>query len=384
LGIKERKVNIVLLNRNYPPQSGITGQTANELFKFLKTRQLDLSVVHVNGKYSGNLVMENGVFGKTYTLNTFYNGKLKILRLLSSLYEGYMLVRKAISMKPDIVISMTDPPLLSLWVSIFCKKKNIPWVYWTMDLYPEAFVSAGLIKKTGIIFNLIKKTLKKYPPKFIISLGHFQFEYLRTNYDYNIPSVLYPCGIIRTKKMEDLNISKITKNKISLCYAGNLGEAHNPQFIMNIIDNLNPKKHVLFLSLYGSKSNQILEYSKNKKGVYVIDNIARENMHIIDIHLVSLLQKWDHVCVPSKAISAVTQGSTILFESSDQNDNWKLLKDAGWRIDFNNNMAVSKFLSKISKDSILKKRRNANKLSRKLIKIKENSFNNILKNLINV
>ncbi len=384
MGIKKDQIKIVLLNRNYPPQNGVTGKSANELFKFLNTSELDLNVVHINGNNSGISDFEDEVFGKTHIINTFYSGKSKLLRLASSLYEGYMLARKATSIKPDLIISMTDPPLLNFWVSIFSKNKKIAWAYWTMDLYPEAFVSAGLMKNNGLIFKLIKKNLIKNPPKFIISLGQYQFEFLRNEYNYDIPAVILPCGISQTEKSENINISKIIADKISFCYAGNLGEAHNPKFIKNIVDCLNPKKHVLFLSLYGSKSHEVYEYSKNKSGVHFLDNINSRNMHMIDIHLVTLLQKWDHVCVPSKAISAVSQGSAILFESSEANDNWQLLKDAGWRINFNDFKAVSKFMSNVTKDLILIKKKNAIRLSEKLKKIKQNSFDNILKNLINV
>jgi len=384
LGIKGNQIKIVLLNRNYPPQNGVTGQSANELFKFLNSSGLDLNVVHIDGNYSGISDLEDEIFGKKHIINTFYSGKLKLLRLISSLYEGYMLARKAISIKPDIIISMTDPPLLNFWVSMFSKNKKIPWAYWTMDLYPEAFVSAGLIKNNGLFFKIIKKTLKKNSPKFIISLGQNQFEFIKNEYNYDVPSIILPCGVSQIEKSENKNISKIIGDKISICYAGNLGEAHNPKFIKNIVDCLNPKKHVLFLSLYGSKSDEVYEYSKNKTGVYFLENINRKNMHMIDIHLVSLLQQWDHVCVPSKAISAVSQGSAILFECSEQNDNWQLLQSAGWRINFNDFKEVSKFMCNVSKDLILTKRKNAIEISNNLKKIKQNSFNNILKNLINV
>ncbi len=382
MGIKKDQIKIVLLNRNYPPQNGVTGQSANELFKFLNSSELDLNVVHINGNNSGISDLEDEVFGKTHIINTFYNGKFKLLRLLSSLYEGYMLSRKATSIKPDLIISMTDPPLLNFWVSIFSKK--IPWAYWSMDLYPEAFASAGLINKNGFLFKIIKKVLKRNPPKFIISLGQFQFEYIRDEYNYKVPAVIFPCGISQIEKCENQNIKKIIGNKISICYAGNLGEAHNPKFIKNIVDCINPDKHILFLSLYGSKYDEVFEYSKNKNGIYFLDNIDRKNMHMIDIHLVTLLKKWDHVCVPSKAISAVSQGSAILFECTEQNDNWQLLQNAGWRINFNDFEAVSKFMSSISKDSIAIKRKYAIELSDKLKKIKENSFNKILNNIINV
>lgn len=384
MGIKGNQIRVVLLNRNYPPQNGITGHSANELFRFLDSFGLDLNVVCINGNYSGVSEIEDEVFGKTHIINTFYSGKLKLFRLISSLYEGYMLTRKAISMKPNLIISMTDPALLNFWVSILSKNKKIPWVYWTMDLYPEAFASAGLISKNGFIYKMIKKVLKRNHPKFIISLGQYQFEYLKKEYNYNVPSVIFPCGISKIEKIENESIKKIIHDKISICYAGNLGEAHNPKFLKNIVDCINPKKHVLFLSLYGSKSDEVFEYAKNINGVYFLENLNRNHMHMIDVHLVSLIQKWDHVCVPSKAISAVSQGSAILFECSEENDNWQLLKNAGWRINFNDFEAVSKFMSTVSKDLILIKRKNALELSNKLKKIKENSFNNILNNIVNV
>ena len=105
MGIKDNQIKVVLLNRNYPPQNGITGHSANELIKFLDSFGLDLNVVYINGNYSGISEMEDEVFGKTHIINTFYSGKLKLLRLISSLYEGYMLTRKAVSMKPNLIIS---------------------------------------------------------------------------------------------------------------------------------------------------------------------------------------------------------------------------------------------------------------------------------------
>ena len=56
-------------------------------------------------------------------------------------------------------------------------------------------------------------------------------------------------------------------DKISLCYAGNLGEAHDECFLRHVIDSIDPKKHVLLLALYGVKAKKIIDY-REKYGVH--------------------------------------------------------------------------------------------------------------------
>ena len=89
---------------------------------------------------------------------------------------------------------------------------------------------------------------------------------------------------------ENKRINSIKENneKISFCYAGNIGEAHDENFLKNFIDNLNPKKHILTLSLYGSKSKSIIEYCNGKNGIKIIEFIKKEDLNSIDIHIVSL------------------------------------------------------------------------------------------------
>ncbi len=314
---------------------------------------------------------------KIFSISSIYNGKVKLIRLISSIIEGFFLMRKAISLKPNIIISMTDPPLLNFFTSYFCKKNKIPWIYWTMDLYPDAFISAGLVSKKNLIVNFINSFLIKNPPKLIISLGFKQYEYLEIFFKNKIKNVVLPCGISNYSNSESKYYDY--KNKISFCYAGNLGEAHNKEFLIEIIKNINPDKHILFLALYGSKSKSIIDFAKNKDGIIIIDRINKEYFHLIDVHLVSLNEKWDHVCVPSKAVSAISQGSAVVFDSSKNNDNWDLLKKAAWRFKYNESDKINLFFKNITKEKIINKRKESIKIKNKLIEIKKKSFNEIYK-----
>lgn len=374
-------MNCVIINRNYPPQSGITGSSANELAGYLITRNVDVNIVHISGYYSGGGNLGFKKFGNIFTIKTFYNGKNKFLRLIASLVEGRKLVKKAISLKPDIIISMTDPPLLNYWTSYYSKNHQIPWFYWSMDLYPEAFVSAGLLNKTNFIYNRLINKLKARPPKLIISLGKMQSVFIKKMYNKKIDSIILPCGISSTQKNNtDFNVD--LDDKIIFCYAGNLGEAHDENFVKEVIKNIDPSKHIFLLAVYGSKANNVLNFAKRYAGIRIVKNIKREHMHLVDIHIVSLKYNWDHVCVPSKAISAVTEGSTVLFDCSKENDNWVLLEKAAWRISKTNyKLNLRKFMKNISKSEIQKKRKHGEKISKELLKIKENSFDFIYKKM---
>ena len=95
-------------------------------------------------------------------------------------------------------------------------------------------------------------------------------------------------------------------------------------------------------------------------------------MHQFDVHVVSLKSEWDHICVPSKAVSAISEGSAILFNCSEKNDNWRLLQKAGWRMNDQKklNTEIKDFLNKINNEDISSKKMNAREISLNLQELK--------------
>lgn len=227
------------------------------------------------------------------------------------------------------------------------------------------------------------KVISKGIPNLIIALGNEQENYIKKIFNKKIHTILLPCGILKNDN-ETISFKKDNNEKISFCYAGNIGEAHDENFLKKFIDNLDPNKHILTLSLYGSKSKSIIKYCRGKIGINIKEFIEKEDLNSIDIHIVSLKKEWDHICVPSKAVSAVCGGSAILFNCSDKNDNWKLLKDAGWRIRPDNHISlqIQKFMKNLSIEDINFKKKNALQISKKLNSIKTESFSKIYNYLI--
>jgi hypothetical protein len=330
--------SVCIINRYYPPDPSITGESACELAHHLDTSadEVRLNVVHVSANYCTGQPEMNPV-GDIRKIATIYSGKNKLLRLATSMLEGYRLSKIAVTTS-DMVISMTDPPLVNIWTGYLCNRLNKPWAYWSMDLYPYAFHAAGIVRQDNLFYTFLDQRFRKYSPSLLLALGEQQADYVRKKWNRDVPHAILPCGIFDPKRLPPVKRLPVWKctEKIVFSYAGNLGEAHDPAFILDFIDCMDPAQHTLVLSLYGSKASSVLEKVGNNPSVRIVPSVAKGELQFIDVHLVSLFDEWTNICVPSKAVSAICAGQTILFNGSASSDTWQMLGSAGWLVQSSN------------------------------------------------
>lgn len=361
---------VIIVNRHYPPNPGITGESAWDLAKYLiEKHQAEVHIVNIAGNDDGGGAKREPV-GVICTLSSIYDGKNKILKQLAGFFDGLMLIRKAKSIdKNATIIVMTSPPLLPFWASMLLSNGTPPerkWALWSMDLFPEAFVAIGMIAEKNAIYQwFLKKTYKNAPNK-LIALGRKQAEVLEEKYKKNVNKTILPCGVIFHQTYESqLPEWRKSDNKIYFGYCGNLNDAHNESFLIEFIKAFDPEKHHLVLALYGKKAQNVLEFAKNYKGITVLSNVPRSQLNFLDVHLVSLLTKYTHLMIPSKAVSAVAAGGAILFCGSQESDNWDMLQEAAWLIreDADLGEQIKEYLADLNQGNLAEKKQNAQKLN---------------------
>lgn len=370
--------NCILINRNYPPHNGITGNSADELSSYLKSRGILLDVVTLKSFYPGCGSNLRNSSNNIYRLKSLYNGKNKIIRLFSCIFEGWRLCRKAFFLRPSFIISMSDPPMLNFWVARIAKKMKIPWIYWSMDLYPEAFAASNLITEKNLFYRLFINYLAKYPPLGLIALGYNQSIHIQKSLGQIPYKVVLPCGIKDTyENINDIPKWKKNNQKIIIAYVGNLGEAHDDSFVTSVINKIDPKSHMFILSVYGSKSKPLIEFAQNKPGVLILKTVPSDHLRFIDIHVVTLMPKWTNVCLPSKAYSAVSQGCCLLLNCSRESDLFKELNAASWFIGHEDHESLENLFQNLNIEQISKKKHKALSLAKDLQSIKSKAFNQI-------
>lgn len=368
---------LTIVNRHYPPNVNITGENAWDLANYLiQTHKIEVAIVHIDRKYEGGGNVRKPV-GQLHSIKTIYEGKNKILRSLSGILDGYNLIRKAAKLNHGPIIVMTSPPLLPMWASKILSRKKIEWILWSMDLFPEGFVASKEIGSTNFLYNYAYKQTYKNAPHKIIALGPQQQNALNEKYNKKIEHVILPCGVfLDQNKIESTPSWKIYANKIYLGYCGNCGNPHSVDFIKNVIDAINPETQHLILAVYGIKAELVNNYAKGKPGITLLASVPRNELHYIDVHLVTLVNSWTHIAVPSKAVSSVCSGSTILFCGNKDSDNWFLLKDAGWQVDEDIHLKqnVKKIVSSLNWTDIKAKKDNALRISNELSNLIQKSY----------
>ena len=382
-------VKIAIVNRNYPPRTGITGESACQLARYLETNtNAKVTVVSSRSDYAGGGADIEPV-GDVRLIRSWYDGKNKLLRLFSSFLESYLLIRTARSTKPDRIIVMTDPPFLQFWAPLLLEGK-CPWTLWSMDVYPDAFVSGNLVKPNNLAYRALHHLTYKNSPDSLITLGPLQGEYLRVAYRKPIEHVaVVPCGVYAKQDQPTAEPAwkKDSAGKILLGYCGNLGEAHSVEFLKQVINHFDPARYHMVLSVYGVKAQEILDHARTKQtGISITPRVEREHMHFIDIHLVSLMERWSHVCVPSKAVSAICSESPILLYGTPDCDNWKMLGFGGWLIRQSSNpndvsKAVRHFLDVMDHDAIESKKRDASTVAASLQEMIEFGYYQLAKQI---
>lgn len=334
-----------------------------------------MHIVSTKGQYAGGGVNTQG-YGHIHLVSSLYSGKQKLLRLASNLLEGFLMTRKASSLGISPWICMTDPPLLNYWVGSYAHRKCLAWAYWSMDLFPEAFVSANITKPNNWLYRYLAHAIKKHVPQLLIALGPKQAQAILQTNSWSIPHALLPCGIFSSQQTPPKPKWAMVDGKIILGYAGNLGEAHDPQLIEQVMRQIDPHKHHFILSCYGAKAAPILALAKELPGITILPSIAQAELQFIDVHLATLMPHWDHVCVPSKAVSSICQNAALLFCGSPNNDNAHLLSKAAWLINPGDPIApqVADFFKALDHTSLAHKKLAAQQINQELTFMKEAAF----------
>lgn len=366
------KPKVIIVNRHYPPNPGITGESAWDLAKYLIEKyQIEVHIIHIEGNDDGGGELRKPI-GNLHTLVSLYEGKNKLLKQLASFFDGFLMIRKAKNIDATAtIIAMTSPPLLPFWASMMLKKRR--WAFWSMDLFPEAFVAIGMVSEKNFFYRwFLKKTYQNFPQKLIV-LGRKQAEFILEKYKKNLNQTILPCGVIFHQTYESIlpEWKKANDDKIYFGYCGNLNDAHNEYFLIEFIKAFNPAKHHLILALYGKKAEKILEFAQNIEGITILPNVPRSQLNFIDVHLVSLLSKYTHLMIPSKAVSAIAAGGTMLFCGSKESDNWDLLQEAAWLIDEQQNLGnqIKNYLENLTQKEVFEKKQAAQMLNIKLQKM---------------
>ena len=369
---------ITIVNRHYPPNPGITGESAWDLATYLiEQHGIEVIVVHIDRTYDGGGQVRQPV-GEIHAVTTIYKGKNGALRILAGLWDGFMLIRKALKVGRGPLLIMTSPPMLPFWASLLLRNRTY-WL-WAMDLFPEGFAAEGKVSSQNPVYRWIIRQTYRHAPQRLIALGPEQARHLLTLFGQPIPTTILPCGVLMHQPRDpDRPNWRANDGLIYLGYAGNVGQAHSAEFLKSVIMHLDPTRFRLVLALYGTKADAVWVAAEGVAGVIRLPNIPRSQLGYLDVQLVSLLPEWTHIAVPSKAMSAVGADSPILFCGDPHSDSYVLLQGAALLINAHQPIdpQVKAALAQLTQDWIQRHRQAAGSVATGLRQLVNTAYGDI-------
>lgn len=330
-------VQLILLNKYYAPDSSATSQLLEELAQFFVQQGHAVGVVTSRQRYTdpcanlpadeeqGGIAIRR-LWATRFGRNSNFGRVLDTLSFYLSLCFYLLFTLKA----NQVVICLTDPPLLSVPVAAIVKLKGAKLVNWLQDLYPEVAIELGVMKKTGWLTGLLL-ALRNWSLRVAtrnVAIGErmaarlkqiVPSEAVATIHNWSDSEHIQPLARDENPLRQRWGLA----SKFVVGYSGNFGKAHDYQTLRETIFALREHKTVVFLLIGGGYYSQKLHGEVQTAGLSNVlfqpyQDKAQLNYSLTtaDVHLLSLLPALEGCIVPSKFYAYAASGRPMIFIGS--------------------------------------------------------------------
>ena len=328
-------MKILAINRYFGNDEVPTGRMLRDLSDFLLRQGHRVSVLTTRSHYragGATRVIPPGI-----TLRRIWTAGEKN-RFLSWFLFWLQSCLLTPFLKWDRCIVLTDPPFLTVIPALnrLLGKTGRKVYWWTMDLYPEAPVADGLIKKGGLIHKLLRwgNDLGIRYLSGVICLGQAQrqrlssYPHWRPDPDFSVvvpPWDYRPIPPVSLSQNRFLRDNALNGYRIVL-YAGNLGKAHCYSELLQaarIMIRPYPEWKFVFVAR-GSLRDQLERQSTNLLNVIVLDyqppELTAALLRAATVHVITMKRGWEGIVVPSKLYGILKTTTPVLFIGPEESD----------------------------------------------------------------
>ncbi len=313
-------MKILLLNQFFWPDSAATSQLLTDLARGLAERGHQVYAVCADGGYALKDA-DDPPSAVIYRVASapFWRGRIgRVLSYIS--FYPMCAVRGLTAPRPDVVVTLTTPPLLPLIGTLIKWLRGSKHFLWEMDLYPDVAVDANYIRRGGLLdrFTGVLADLARHKSDGIIALGDCMRRRLMAR---GIPQE----KIFVAENWADGKLIRpvprtAAEAQLVVLYSGNLGLAHDVDTIAEAMRELKQDARFRFVFAGGGPARRALEERCREQDLRQVDfkSYTRraslgESLGAGDVGLVTQRASCLGSVVPSKVYGLMAAGRPILF-----------------------------------------------------------------------
>jgi len=280
--------------------------------------------VHAPSRETLNGVDVHRCRATTFDKNNLCLKFLNLVTISASIFWAALYVFR----RGDIVIAVTNPPLLPYLAAFACRVRGARFVLLVHDVYPEVLTRLGILKPASIIARLMdfsSRCLYKNADRIVV-LGRDMEElvvrklgtgsnHVMIATNWGDTEAIYPMANNGNALLEKLNLS----GKFVVQYCGNIGRTHGIEDLIGAAELLgaDPDVHLLLIG-WGARKQWATQQREQRKlaNLTILDPLSQEGLcdglNACDVALISFSSGMAGISVPSRMYNVLASGKPLL------------------------------------------------------------------------
>jgi colanic acid biosynthesis glycosyl transferase WcaI len=347
-------MTILVMNQFFWPDTAATGQLLSDVAEYLVAHGENVEIICGSAGYGvqSSTPGPGANVSITRVRNTAFS---RIAGSRMGAYLGFLggalwqgMRRKA----PDVVVTLTTPPLLSLVGLMIQKLRGSRHIIWEMDVYPDVAVDLGVLKAGGIaakMFGWLADVPRHRADKLIV-LGECMRSRLLAHGIAADKIVIAENWADRSEPPYETSRRaqlRLPAGPLSVLYSGNFGKAHDAETISGAIAQLgqiaDPLKNQIRFTFAGAGSGHawLRRFCDDRElsNAEFLPYCDRDELgaRLASGHIGLVTQKPECLgsVVPSKTYGIMAAGRPVLFVGPKSSTPSRIIEryGCGWQID---------------------------------------------------
>ncbi|MFZ3216168.1 MAG: glycosyltransferase family 4 protein, partial [Candidatus Acidiferrales bacterium] len=341
-------MHILLLNEYYPPDTSATAKMAAQVAETLAQRH-QVTVVAGRPSYDPDEFYPYALLRRTtrnkVTVECVGSSawpRHRMTRRVSN-YLSYLAlaVPRALALRPDIILAMTDPPIAGIAGALIARLAGRPFVYNIRDLYPDMAVGGDIVRSGKWVArweNLHRRALRQAAR--VIVLGDDMRERILAKGVAPERVIVVRDGTVLSAaalpERSDPIVQEIRQGfPFVALHAGNLGFYGAWQTLLEAAEILRNENTGLVFVGDGANRAALEESARARHATnvkFLPFRPVAQIPHVMaagDLHIVTVKRGLEGVVVPSKLYSTLAAGRPVLAVAASTSDAARIVVQSG-------------------------------------------------------
>jgi glycosyltransferase involved in cell wall biosynthesis len=323
-------VKFLLLNQAFHPDVAASGQYLADAAQALVERGHEVTVVTSQRSYDdprtkypsqetwrGIRIIRVG--------STWFGKEAKWKRTLNfGSFMAACALRVALAPRPDVVVALTSPPLVSFLGAWIATLRHSRFIYWVMDLNPDEAIAAEWLRNDSMVTKALE-CMSRFSfnrSSFVIALDHFMRDRILAK---GIPAAkvavwpLWPRGVhYDAEGRECFRREHSLNGKFVVMYSGNHSPCHSLHTLLQAAQRLATDPNIVFFFVGGGgEFTKVQQASSRLKNViclpYQPTNQLAATLSAADLQVIVMGDSFVGLVHPCKIYNLLSVAVPILY-----------------------------------------------------------------------